>query len=68
MVRAPQGAPRDSRRLTPGPYTVESGDTLSTIADYPNIDGGWQGLADATADTIADPDLVFGGQVLQLPA
>ncbi|WP_258073897.1 LysM peptidoglycan-binding domain-containing protein [Arthrobacter sp. Y81] len=49
-------------------YTVEAGDTLSTIAEKLNITGGWQTLADANVDTIADPDLVFGGQVLQLPA
>jgi nucleoid-associated protein YgaU len=49
-------------------YTVEAGDTLSTIADKLDITGGWQTLADANVDTIADPDLVFEGQVLQLPA
>ncbi|MBT2523673.1 transglycosylase family protein [Arthrobacter sp. ISL-28] len=49
-------------------YTIQSGDTLSKIADKLGIKGGWQSLADANADTIADPDLVFVGQVLQLPA
>ncbi|MBT2596137.1 transglycosylase family protein [Arthrobacter sp. ISL-72] len=49
-------------------YTVEHGDTLSTIAEKLNIAGGWQTLADANTDTIVDPDLVFEGQVLQLPA
>ena len=49
-------------------YTVERGDTLSTIAEKLNIAGGWQTLADANTDTIVDPDLVFEGQVLQLPA
>jgi nucleoid-associated protein YgaU len=49
-------------------YTVQDGDTLSKIADKLGVDGGWQSLADANADTIADPDLVFVGQVLQLPA
>ena len=49
-------------------YTIQSGDTLSKIADKLGIKGGWQNLADANADTIADPDLVFVGQVLQLPA
>lgn len=48
-------------------YTIEAGDTLSTIAEKLNITGGWQTLADANADTIVDPDLVFEGQVLQLP-
>jgi LysM repeat protein len=49
-------------------YTVQDGDTLSKIADKLGVQGGWQHLADANADTITDPDLVFVGQVLQLPA
>ena len=49
-------------------YTLEAGDTLSTAAEKLGIEGGWQSLADANLDTIADPDLVFEGQVLQLPA
>ena len=49
-------------------YTLEAGDTLSTAAEKLGIEGGWQSLADANTDTIADPDLVFEGQVLQLPA
>ena len=49
-------------------YTIQSGDTLSKIAEKLNIAGGWQLLADANAATISDPDLVFPGQVLQLPA
>ncbi|MBT2554626.1 transglycosylase family protein [Arthrobacter sp. ISL-5] len=49
-------------------YTVQDGDTLSKIADELGVHGGWQHLADANADTITDPDLVFVGQVLQLPA
>lgn len=49
-------------------YTLEAGDTLSIVAEKLGIEGGWQLLADANASTIADPDLVFEGQVLQLPA
>lgn len=49
-------------------YTLEAGDTLSTAAEKLGIEGGWQSLADANTDTVADPDLVFEGQVLQLPA
>jgi nucleoid-associated protein YgaU len=49
-------------------YTVQEGDPLSKIADKLGVQGGWQHLADANADTITDPDLVFVGQVLQLPA
>ena len=49
-------------------YTVQSGDTLSTVAAKLNIAGGWQKLADANTATIGNPNLVFPGQVLQLPA
>ncbi|MFY9633280.1 MAG: transglycosylase family protein [Cellulosimicrobium cellulans] len=49
-------------------YTLEPGDTLSSVADKLGIEGGWEKLADANLDTIADPDLVFAGQVIQLPA
>ena len=49
-------------------YTIQSGDSLSKVAEKLNIAGGWQLLADANAATISNPDLVFPGQVLQLPA
>ena len=49
-------------------YTLEAGDTLSIVAGKLGIAGGWQQLADANLDTIADPNLVFEGQVIQLPA
>jgi len=48
-------------------YTIQSGETLSTIAGKLNIAGGWRSLADANAATISNPHLVFPGQVLQLP-
>jgi len=65
-----QAEPRHAAQvpLSGETYTVEAGDTLSTIAEKLNITGGWQTLADANTDTIVDPDLVFEGQVLQLPA
>lgn len=49
-------------------YTLVAGDTLSSVAEKLGISGGWQSLADANLDTVADPNLVFAGQVLQLPA
>ncbi|WP_248762207.1 transglycosylase family protein [Pseudarthrobacter sp. SSS035] len=65
-VSAPQhAAPME---LSGETYTLEPGDTLSTVADKLGVEGGWQSLADANLDTIANPDLVFSGQVLQLPA
>ncbi|MDR7160613.1 transglycosylase family protein [Arthrobacter sp. BE255] len=72
-VQAPTDAVAASQHAAPvalsgETYTLEAGDTLSTAADKLGIEGGWQSLADANLDTIADPDLVFAGQVLQLPA
>ncbi|GAB2754277.1 transglycosylase family protein [Sinomonas soli] len=49
-------------------YTIVSGDTLGKIAEKLDVKGGWQALADANAKTIANPNLIFPGQVLQLPA
>lgn len=48
-------------------YTLQAGDTLSIVAGKLGINGGWQQLADANLDTISDPNLVFEGQVIQLP-
>jgi LysM repeat protein len=54
--------------LSGATYTLQAGDTLSIVAEKLGIQGGWQHLADANLDTIADPNLVFAGQVIQLPA
>lgn len=72
-VSAPKAAAQAPRHVAAVPlsgesYTIQSGDTLSKIAEKLNIAGGWHLLADANAATISDPDLVFPGQVLQLPA
>lgn len=48
-------------------YTVESGDSLSKIATHLKIDEGWQRLW-AANPKVGDPDLIYTGQKLQLPA
>jgi resuscitation-promoting factor RpfA len=65
-----QQAPRHatSVALSGETYTLQAGDTLSIVAQKLGIQGGWQHLADANLDTITDPNLVFEGQVIQLPA
>jgi nucleoid-associated protein YgaU len=70
---APQVAVSAPRHVAPvavsgQTYTIRSGETLSTIAGKLNIAGGWRSLADANTSTISNPDMVFPGQVLQLPA
>jgi nucleoid-associated protein YgaU len=72
-VRAPADdatAPQHSAppALSGETYALEAGDTLSTVAHKLGIEGGWEKLADANMDTIANPNLVFAGQVIQLPA
>lgn len=49
-------------------YTVVAGDTLGTIAEQFFGDSGqWERIFEANRDTIADPDLIFPGQVLRIP-
>jgi nucleoid-associated protein YgaU len=65
-----QAAPRHASQVpvTGQTYTIKSGDTLSAIAQQLGIKGGWQLLADANTSTISNPNLIFPGQVLQIPA
>jgi hypothetical protein len=49
-------------------YTIQSGDTLSSIAEKFGVVGGWQALFAANADTVIHADLIFTGHTLQLPA
>ncbi|OUM41295.1 LysM peptidoglycan-binding domain-containing protein [Arthrobacter sedimenti] len=64
-VQAPVQAPV---ALSGETYTIQSGDTLSTIAEKLGIEGGWQALFAANTDTVIHADLIFTGAVLQLPA
>lgn len=47
-------------------YTVKAGDTLGTIANQYGT--SWENLAAANADTVSNPNLIFPGQVLEIPA
>lgn len=50
-------------------YTVEKGDTLSHIAKaHYGKPGKWHAIFDANRDQITDPDKIFPGQVLKIPA
>lgn len=61
-------APVQAPAVSGDTYTIQAGDTLSSIADKLGIAGGWQALYAANAGTIVHPDLIFTGEVLQLPA
>ena len=50
-------------------YTVESGDTLTKIAAEHYGDGSrWPEIFEANRPLIEDPDLIYPGQVLRIPA
>ncbi|WP_461174110.1 transglycosylase family protein [Arthrobacter sp. Z1-9] len=68
VAQAPAGKHATAVALSGETYTLQAGDTLSIVAQKLGIEGGWQRLADANLDTISNPNLVFAGQVIQLPA
>jgi len=50
-------------------YTVQSGDTLSHIAQaHYGKAGQWRRIFDANRDQLDDPDRIQPGQVLKIPA
>ncbi|MGW3138636.1 transglycosylase family protein [Streptomyces sp. NPDC001139] len=67
-----RGASADESGLKPAgrdSYTVRTGDTLASIADSLDLDGGWRALYDANKQAIGtDPNHIFTGQTLDLPA
>ncbi|MFQ6141807.1 transglycosylase family protein [Streptomyces seoulensis] len=51
-----------------GSYTVRSGDSLASIADSLDVDGGWHALYAANKGAIgSDPDRIAAGQSLDVP-
>ncbi|MFF8993367.1 transglycosylase family protein [Streptomyces sp. NPDC014983] len=51
----------------PGTYTVRDGDSLSSIADSLDVDGGWHALYSANKKVVgADPNLITAGQTLKV--
>ncbi len=52
-----------------GRYTVEKGDTLSKIAKQQLGDANaWKKIFEANRDVLDDPDKIFPGQTLKIPA
>lgn len=50
-------------------YTIGKGDTLSSIAKaHYGKASAWHQIFDANRDVIEDPDRIFPGQVIKLPA
>jgi nucleoid-associated protein YgaU len=49
-------------------YTVQSGDSLSTIAGlFYGVHDEWPRIFEANRNQISDPSLIFPGQVLRVP-
>ena len=48
--------------------TVKLGDTLSELAQSLGVKGGWQALYQANTSLVKDPNLIYVGQVLSIPA
>lgn len=58
--------PTKPSELNSETYTVVSGDTLSDIAmDYEGV--SWQEIFEANQDKIANPDLIYPGEVFEIP-
>ncbi|GAA2444862.1 transglycosylase family protein [Streptomyces glaucus] len=58
-----------TREDVDGSYTVRSGDTLWTIADSLDLQGGWRTLYDGNRDVVgADPNTIVPGQTLEVGA
>jgi len=57
-------SPASAHPSSPSSYTVQSGDTLSSIAQ--DIGSTWQELYRANRDVISSPTLIYPGQTLQI--
>ncbi|MFD7703955.1 transglycosylase family protein [Streptomyces caelestis] len=56
-----------SRDAADGSYTVRTGDSLSSIADSLELDGGWRSLYAENEQVVGvDPDLILPGQELEV--
>jgi nucleoid-associated protein YgaU len=49
-----------------GEYKVVAGDTLSSIAEKRNVEGGWEKLFELNKDIVEDANLIYPGQQLHL--
>lgn len=62
-------APADAGPAADKTYTVVSGDSLSKIARHEYGDAGaWHRIYEANRDIITNPDLIYPGQTLRIPA
>ena len=67
-AEAPAASVAAAPKAAAGTYTVVPGDSLSLIAAKLGVAGGYQAIAAANTDIIYNVDLIFPGQVLNIPA
>jgi LysM repeat protein len=60
----PAAEPAAQAPAASGTYTVQPGDTLSSIAAAQGVEGGWEALYDMNRDRISDPNRIYVGQEL----
>jgi LysM repeat protein len=66
---ASTGTARHAAQVKSSHYTVRNGDTLSKIAQrFYHKAADWGYIAHENAKTISDPNLIFAGQTLYIPA
>jgi hypothetical protein len=68
-ARKPLGSPTNTAKggtVGKGKHVVQSGETLSSIAQANKIDGGWQELFAANRSVVKHPNVLRVGQVLSL--
>ena len=68
-VRSGVASTEEARATEARTYTVVAGDTLSGIAKrFYGKASKWRAIHAANRETVPDPDRIYPGQVLKLPA
>lgn len=63
------GSVESTAEIVEQSYTIQSGDSLSKIAKaHYGKASAWKHIFEANQDVIKDPDKIFPGQVIKLPA
>lgn len=66
VTAAPHPTKAPVRAQNGADYTVRAGDTLTEIADQFDVPGGWTELFSRNRHIIADPDLIYPGQQIDV--
>lgn len=61
-------APKPASPGTVTTYRVQTDDTLALIANKLGTPGGWEAIAAANTGSVANPNMIYPGQTLKVPA